>query len=121
MSASDDRIHSAAHDLVVIGSSAGGVEALSILVSTLPQDFPAPVVLAQHLDPSRPSILAEILERQAILPVELVQSRSVLEPSKIYVVPANHHVSIEDGHVEVGPSPRSTGCSRRRRRSMASA
>ena len=38
-------------DLVVIGSSAGGVEALATLVATLPPDFPAPIVLAQHLDP----------------------------------------------------------------------
>jgi chemotaxis response regulator CheB len=37
--------------LVVVGSSAGGVEALSVLVSSLPADFPVPIVLAQHLDP----------------------------------------------------------------------
>ena len=45
--------------LVVIGSSAGGIEALSTLVSTLPADFPAPIVLAQHLDPTRQSHLAD--------------------------------------------------------------
>ena len=41
-------------DLVVVGSSAEGIEAFSILVSTLPEDFPAPLVLAQHLDPESP-------------------------------------------------------------------
>ena len=40
------------NDLIVVGASAGGVEALSVLVSSLPADFPAPIVLAQHLDPS---------------------------------------------------------------------
>ena len=44
---------SAGNDLVVVGSSAGGVSALSTLVSTLRKDFPAPIVLAQHLDPQR--------------------------------------------------------------------
>jgi CheB methylesterase len=42
------------YDLVVVGSSAGGIEALSLLVSTLPTDFPIPLVLAQHLGPDRP-------------------------------------------------------------------
>ena len=88
-------------DLVVVGSSAGGVEALSILVSTLPADFPAPIVLAQHLDPSRTSNLDAILRRRAILPVELVETSCLLEKGKIYVVPANRHVTIIDGHVEV--------------------
>src|SRR5215471_7630089 len=91
----------AATDLVVIGSSAGGVEALSVLVSTLPGDFPAPVVLAQHLDPSRPSNLDAILKRRTTLPVEVVNTSSTLEPGKIYVVPSNHNVTINSHRVEV--------------------
>jgi len=88
-------------DLVVVGSSAGGIEALSVLVGSLPADFPAPIVLAQHLDPSRPSNLNSILRRRTSLPVELVLSSSQLEKGKIYVVPSNRMVSILDGHVEV--------------------
>jgi two-component system CheB/CheR fusion protein len=49
--------------LVVVGSSAGGIAALSGLVSSLPDDFDAPIVVAQHLDPSRESHLQEILAR----------------------------------------------------------
>ncbi len=98
-------------DLVVVGSSAGGVEALLILVSTFPVDFPAPIVLAQHLDPNRTSNLDAILRRRATLPVELVETNCLLEKGKIYVVPSNRHVTIIDGHVEVkgdqnkGPHP----------------
>ena len=55
---------SALHNLVVVGSSAGGIEALSTLVATLPANFPAPLVLAQHLDPRYPSHLGEILTRR---------------------------------------------------------
>ena len=87
--------------LVVIGSSSGGIEAVSVLVSTLAADFPAPIVLAQHLDPTRASSLDLILRQRSTLPVELVTSRTHLEPGKVYVVPSNRHVAILDGHVEV--------------------
>jgi len=85
--------------LVVVGSSAGGVEALSVLVSTLPADFPAPIVLAQHLDPTRASNLAAILDRRSTLPLVLVGDSTRLEPGTVYVVPSNRHVRIEDHRV----------------------
>jgi two-component system CheB/CheR fusion protein len=90
-------------DLVVVGSSAGGVGALSVLVSTLHQSFPAPIVLAQHLDPQRPSHLGAILERRSTLPIVLVNedAPTPLEKGKIYVVPSNRHVKIVDGHVNL--------------------
>ncbi|HEY5002088.1 MAG TPA: CheR family methyltransferase, partial [Ktedonobacteraceae bacterium] len=88
-------------DLVVVGSSAGGIEALSILVSTLPEDFPAPLVLAQHLDPNRPSSLDVILQKRTSLIVEVVQADTQLHPGRIYVVPANRHVVIRDHHVHL--------------------
>jgi two-component system CheB/CheR fusion protein len=88
-------------DLVVVGSSAGGIEALSVLVSTLPRDFPAPIVLAQHLDPNRPSNLGPILERRSTLPIMIVSAHTPLVSGTIYVVPSNRHVSIKDGHVEL--------------------
>jgi two-component system, chemotaxis family, CheB/CheR fusion protein len=87
-------------DLVVIGSSAGGIEALSTLIATLAPTFPAPIVLAQHLDPQRPSSLDTILRRRTPLPVVVVQSHTLLEPGKIYVVPSNHNVAIRDGYVD---------------------
>src|SRR2546421_818972 len=96
-----EKVTTGTGDLVVVGSSAGGVEALSILVSTLPADFPAPIVLAQHLDPSRPSSLDGILQRRTQLSIDVVNSRTHLQPGKIYVVPANRHVTIDDSCVEV--------------------
>src|ERR1051325_2763305 len=90
-------------DLVVVGSSAGGVGALSTLVSTLNKSFPAPIVIAQHLDPQRPSHLGSILERRSTLPIVVVSETppTALESGKIYVVPANRHVRIKDGHVHL--------------------
>jgi len=89
------------HNLVVIGSSAGGIEALSILLETVPDDFPAPIVLAQHLDPTRPSSLDQILQKHTSLPVEAVTTNRVLQAGKIYVLPANIHTSIKDHYIEV--------------------
>lgn len=86
--------------LVVIGSSAGGIEALLVLVSSLPENFPMPIVLAQHLDPNRTSNLGAILQRHTSLPVIEITAHTHLETGKIYVVPANCHVTMNDGYVE---------------------
>jgi two-component system CheB/CheR fusion protein len=98
--------------LVVVGSSAGGIEALSTLVASLPAGFPAPIILAQHLDPRYPSHLHEILARHTVLSVRRLTLDPVkLEPGVVYVVPANHHVQVTDHTVRLihhdgkGPKP----------------
>src|SRR5215208_3923462 len=98
-----DNTTSSSNDLVVVGASAGGIGGLSTLVSTLNKSFPAPVVLAQHLDPQRPSHLAAILERRSALPIVQVNEHhpTRLEGGKIYVVPANKHVKIADRHLHL--------------------
>ncbi len=87
--------------LVVVGSSAGGIEALSTLVSTIPPDLPVPIVIAQHLQPQHPSHLAEILSARSRLPVQTVFDHEALQTGHIYVVPADHHVEINDGHISL--------------------
>jgi two-component system CheB/CheR fusion protein len=87
--------------LIAIGASAGGIEALITLVSTLPREFTAPVVIAQHLDPRRPSFLEPILARNSVLPVRTVVDQEELAAGVIYVVPANQHVRITDHHLSV--------------------
>jgi two-component system, chemotaxis family, CheB/CheR fusion protein len=96
----------AAHDsqLVVIGSSAGGIEALSRVVAGLPSDFPAPIVIAQHLDPRRPSHLGEILARHATLPVKIVDEVAALEDGVIFVVPSNRLVEIVNRELRLRPA-----------------
>jgi two-component system CheB/CheR fusion protein len=90
-----------ASHLVVVGSSAGGIEALSTVLGSIPSGFPAAIVLAQHLDPGRPSYLSSILVRKTALPVVLVEKQTPLENGKVYLVPANQHVVIEDGQVNM--------------------
>ena len=87
--------------LVVVGSSAGGIEALSTLLGGLPATFPAPLILAQHLDPTHESHLHTILQRKTQMPVVLVTTKEKLQSGSAYVVPANRHVVVTDGHVRV--------------------
>jgi two-component system, chemotaxis family, CheB/CheR fusion protein len=87
--------------LVVVGSSAGGIGALSGLVSSLPDDFDAPIVVAQHLDPKRESHLQEILARKSPLPVKSVAEHEPLQAGVIFVVPANRHVNVTDAEIEL--------------------
>jgi two-component system CheB/CheR fusion protein len=91
--------------LVVIGSSAGGIEALSRLVSTLPEDLQVPIVIAQHLDPDRASHLEQILSRRSTLPVRTVSEHEALEAGVIFVVPANRHVNITDSEIDLRMDP----------------
>lgn len=89
--------------LVVIGSSAGGVEALSRLIKTLPANLPAPIVVAQHLDPSRASHLGEILGRVGTLPVRTLSGADMLEPGVVYAIPPNQDVELSDHAIQLLP------------------
>src|SRR5215212_9031115 len=95
--------------LVVVGSSAGGVDALLTFVATLPSDFRAPSVVAQHLDPGRQSHLGESLCNRSMLPVRTVSGDQPLEPGIVYVIAADRDVEISDHALTVtaqtGPSP----------------
>lgn len=85
--------------LVVIGSSAGGIEAVLTLVSSLPSDFPAAIVVAQHIDPHRPSRLDELLSNRTSLRVRTASAHEPLVPGTVYVVPADRDVELSDHHL----------------------
>ena len=97
--------------LVIVGSSAGGIDALSAVVRTLPPEMPVPILIAQHLDPRRPSHLTEILRRHTALDVQTVEDRAPLEPSTIFVLPPARHAEITDHEIRLidvtdrGPRP----------------
>lgn len=96
--------------IVVTGSSAGGIDAMMAFVAGLPADFPAPVVVAQHLAPSHQSRLASILAGRAPLAVRTLGEREELCPGTIYVVPPDCDAAIVDGasvaHAEPRRSPK---------------
>ncbi len=85
--------------MVVVAASAGGVEALSVLVHALPATFNVPVVVAMHRSESAPSVLAGILARAGSLPVkQLTRPGERPEPGVVYLAPTTRHLVItEDG------------------------
>jgi two-component system chemotaxis response regulator CheB len=99
----------ARHDLVVIGASAGGVEALKQVVAGLPADLPAAVVAVLHLPAGGTSVLPSILDRAGPLPARPTRDGDELEPGTIYVAVPDCHVQIDDGRLRVAGGPRENG------------
>ena len=84
-------------DIIVIGASAGGIEALRVLVGGLPEDFPASIFVVVHVSPQTPSLLHEILTRAGRLPAVSAHDHQEIRPGHIYVAPPDHHLLIERG------------------------
>ncbi len=91
--------------VVVIGASAGGIEALRGLVSKLPKDFSAPICIVLHTSPYAPAVLGEILSRAGPLPAASALDFEHLQPGRIYVAPPDCHLLIEPGRVRVTKGP----------------
>jgi two-component system, chemotaxis family, protein-glutamate methylesterase/glutaminase len=96
-------------DIVVVGASAGGVEALRQLVSGLPPELPAAVFVVLHVLPSGTSVLPQILARQTALTVSAAQDGEPIERGRIYVAPPDHHMLLEPGRVRLTRGPRENG------------
>lgn len=80
---------------MVIGTSAGGVEALKALVGGLPRDFPGAVFIVRHAGQGRRSELPEILAQDSRLAVSHAEDQQRIEPGHIYVAPPDYHLLIE--------------------------
>src|SRR5436305_3789884 len=93
--------------IVVVGASAGGVEALSELVSGLPSDSAAPMLIVLHIPAESPSLLARILERRCALPVMTAENGMRAEPGNVYVAPPDRHLLVDDdGTLQTPRGPR---------------
>jgi two-component system, chemotaxis family, protein-glutamate methylesterase/glutaminase len=91
---------------IVIGASAGGVEALREVVSRFPADLPAPVFVVLHIPPYITSSLPQILSRAGSLPAIHPQDGAKIKPGFIYVALPDHHLLIEDGYLAVKRGPK---------------
>jgi two-component system chemotaxis response regulator CheB len=86
-------------DIVVVGASAGGVEALQLLVRGLAKDFQGAILVVLHIPPWVPSELSSILSRSGPLPAIQAGPSEPLEPGRIYVAPPDFHLMVEDHRV----------------------
>jgi two-component system, chemotaxis family, protein-glutamate methylesterase/glutaminase len=94
----------AGRDIVVIGASAGGIEALTALVGQLSPDLPSSLFIAQHVGSK--SVLPAILRRAGRLPASHPEHLTKIEPGHIYVAPPNMHMLLGEGVVRVESGPR---------------
>lgn len=85
-------------ELVVVAASAGGVQALTRLVSELPGGFGLPIVVVQHVDPRHRSLLVEILARRSAVRVEQAEEGTKLASGTVYVAPPGSHVLVNPDH-----------------------
>jgi two-component system chemotaxis response regulator CheB len=93
-------------DIIVMGASAGGIEALRVLIGALPEDLAAAVFVVQHTSPESPGMLADILDRFGSLPAVSATDGEPIRPGRIYVAPPDRHMLIEPRRVRITRGPK---------------
>jgi two-component system chemotaxis response regulator CheB len=96
-------------DIIVIGASAGGVEALSKLAGDLPPGFPATLLAVCHFPAGQQSVLPAILSRAGSLLAVHPRDGDPIHPGQIYVAPPDHHLLVHDGQIRLSRGPRENG------------
>ena len=85
------------YEIVALASSAGGLPALMSILSGLPADFAAPIVIVQHLDPRHRSLLAGLLSRRTALKVVHAEEGDALQPGCAFIAPPDRHLLVVAG------------------------
>lgn len=96
-----------AFNVVALVASAGGIEALKTILSALPGNFPAAIVVVQHLNPNVPSHLAQILSKHTALQVKSAVNGDILRPATVYVAVPDYHLIVQpNGTLQLSDAPR---------------
>src|SRR5262245_32648369 len=98
------------HDIIVLGASAGGIEALTDLVPQLPAALPVAIFVVVHLPPHSPSILPRLLTQAGPLPATHATDGEAIQPGHIYVAPPDFHLLLTPGTVRVVRGPQENLC-----------
>lgn len=96
-------------DIIVIGASAGGVEALAEIVAGLPEDLPAAVFVAVHVAATSASRLPDLLADRGPLPAKYALHGETVEPGRIYVAPPDNHLTLRGDRIQVVRGPKENG------------
>nr|WP_082105672.1 chemotaxis protein CheB [Mycobacterium sp. UM_Kg27] len=96
-------------NVVGVGASAGGVEALKSFAAALPKSLPCAGLVALHIPPGAPSVLARILDRAGPLAAETATPGTPIEHGKIYVAAPGHHLLADDGRMALSEGPTENG------------
>lgn len=82
-------------DAIVVGGSAGGLDAVGTILGALPPGFSIPILVVLHVAPSQPSYLAELLGDRGPLSVCEAQDKQPIVPSTVYIAPPDYHLLVE--------------------------
>jgi two-component system chemotaxis response regulator CheB len=94
------------HDIVVIGASAGGVEAIKAITRQLSPDIAAAVFVVVHVSPESSGLLANVLNRRSKVPASQARDGDPIRPGRIYVAPPDHHLLLEPDQMRVVKGPK---------------
>jgi two-component system, chemotaxis family, CheB/CheR fusion protein len=97
-----------AFPVVAIGASAGGLEAMSILLKNLPANTGMAYIFVQHLSPNYKSLLTSILARTTNMKVQAIDDMELMKPDNVYVIPHNKGIEVTDGHIRLLPRSKGT-------------
>ena len=84
-------------DAIAIGASAGGIEALSVLLPALPSSMRVPVFVVLHLPRERPSLLVDIFQPKCAAAVCEAQDKDPVQPGVVYFAPPDYHLLVDQG------------------------
>lgn len=93
-------------NIIVIGASAGGFEAIQTLVAGLPRDLPASIFIVWHMGPEVTGILPHVLNKYDTLPASNAVDGEAIQSGRIYVAPPDRHLLLEDGHIRTSRGPK---------------
>ncbi|WP_026731983.1 chemotaxis protein CheB [Fischerella sp. PCC 9605] len=93
------------HDIIVVGASAGGVEALTYLAKNLPPNIKAAIIIVLHVPAHSTSVLPRILNRAGSLPVSHARDGEAIVQGRVYVAPPNYHLLLKPGYISLSRGP----------------
>lgn len=92
------------YDVVALGASAGGLNALTKVLQSLPRNFPSSIVVVQHISPGHKSWIASLLARTTPLVVKQAEHGEIMLPGTVYVAPPDEHLLVGPGKVQLAHS-----------------
>ena len=94
------------YEVICVGASWGGLEAVGRLLSDIPDEIEVPIVIAQHRHTMSPGMLAELLQLRTRRPVQDVEDKMPIEPCNVYIGPPDYHVLVQRGSLALSVDER---------------
>ena len=81
--------------MIVVGTSAGGFNALSMIFERIPADYPIPIIVVQHRAKDSQDLFEEVLQRKCTIPIKQADEKEKIRPGRIYIAPPDYHLLVE--------------------------